>query len=577
MQLIKKLNYIFTSKQKREIVGLFFAILVGSGLELLGVSLVLPVIQGIMNPQEILKIKICGFFYDLCGFTDVKPFIIVLLCSLVLVFLLKNIYLVFMYKDVYKFTFINRKELSNRMLNCYLKQPYLFHVSKNSAELLRNINTDADYFYGVIMASLKLGVEIMVCLALGIYLLIMDKTISLVIIVLMIIMMILFMKVYKKIVYETGKTNRDTMAEMNKWVQQSFGGIKEIKVLNKEKFFLNQYNDVCTVNAKSGYMYHTITYIPKPVMEVVCVTGLIGAIAIKYYLGASINYFVPIISVFAVAAFRLMPSFNRITEYLGEIIYKKSSIEAVYNDLKEIEELSATGNSSDFLKDSKPAKFDKEISIRELSFKYPETDNYVINNISFDIKKNESVAFIGPSGAGKTTLADVILGLLRPQSGDVYVDDVCINEDMNAWHKIIGYIPQSIYLIDDTIRNNIAFGAETIDEEKLKFVVEQAQLKELVDSLEAGLDTEIGEMGVRLSGGQRQRIGIARALYNNPQILVLDEATSALDNDTEAAVMEAIESLHGKITLIIIAHRLSTIESCDTVYEVKDGNIRKDR
>lgn len=256
-------------------------------------------------------------------------------------------------------------------------------------------------------------------------------------------------------------------------------------------------------------------------------------------------------------------------------MFNKPAIDAVYRDLKQIDELENSKVSKDV--NEKTLGLKKSIKIEKLSFKYPDAENFVLQNVNFEIFKNKSTAFIGPSGAGKTTLADIILGALEPTEGCIWADTVNIQEHMNAWHKNLGYIPQSIYLMDDTIRNNIAFGIrnEDIEEDKVWKALEQAQLKEFIQSLDRGLDTEIGEGGVRLSGGQRQRIGIARALYNDPEVLVLDEATSALDNETEGAVMEAIDRLSGTKTLIIIAHRLTTIKNCDIIYEVKNGGIKE--
>ncbi len=246
-------------------------------------------------------------------------------------------------------------------------------------------------------------------------------------------------------------------------------------------------------------------------------------------------------------------------------------------DLMEVNELNA--RKKELEKQDISMDFHDKIEIRDLSFKYPGTDKYVLQNLNLAISKKSSVAFIGQSGAGKTTLADIVMGLLEPTEGGAYVDNVSIFDNLDGWHKVIGYIPQSIYLMDDSIRNNIAFGVDEdeIDEEKLNYAVEQAQLVDMVKGLPEGLSTQIGELGIKLSGGQRQRIGIARALYHSPEILVLDEATSALDNETEKAVMEAIESLHGKMTLIIIAHRLSTIKDCDFVYEIGDGKAVQKR
>lgn len=571
MDVVKKLNYIFTKRQKIEIFWLFLVICIGSALELLGVSVILPVIDGIMAPDELLQNPVYAWIYDYMNFTSVKPLIIILLSTLIIVYFVKNAFLIFMYNQQYRFIFENQRVLAARMAKCYISQPYLFHVSKSSAELLRNLNEDTGNFFGALQAGIKLLTEVMVCMVLGIYLLIKDKTITICTVLLLGIMLFLSMKVYKKYLLKLGDRNRFYQMNLNKWVQQTFGGIKETKILNREKFFYSNYDEAYRGHARSEYVYHTMLAVPKPVIETICICGLLGAIAIKFWRGADITYFVPIISVFAVAAFRLLPSFNRITEYLGTIMYQKSAINSIYQDLKEIEEL----GEAEWEQDAEVAAlpFTGRITLSGVSFVYPGTDKYILKELELEIPKKSSVAFIGQSGAGKTTLADIILGLLEPSQGSVLVDDRDIFSNLDGWHRVIGYIPQTIYLMDDTIRNNIAFGEErsAVDERRLQYAVEQAQLTEMVGELEEGLNTQIGEGGIRLSGGQRQRIGIARALYHNPEVLVLDEATSALDNETEKAVMEAIEALHGKMTLIIIAHRLTTIKDCDFIYEIVDG------
>ena len=572
MDVVRKLNYIFNTKQKVEIFWLFVIICIGSGLELMGVSVILPIINGIMAPDKMLEEPVYIWIYEKFHMTSVRPLIMLLLVSLIVVYVIKNAFLIYMYNKQYKFIFENQRVLADRMVKCYMSQPYLFHVSKNSAELLRNINEDTGNFFGALQAGIKLLTELMVCLVLGVYLLIKDKTITISVVCLLAIMLWLSVKVYKKNLVRMGARNRFYQMSLNKWVQQSFGGIKEVKILNKEKFFYDKYDEAYRGHAKSEYTYHTLLMIPKPIIETMCICGLLGAIAIKFWWrGADITYFVPILSVFAIAAFRLLPSFNRITEYLGTILYQKSAITSIYEDLKEIDELNAQKREKN--KEEKAIQFQNKIEIKDLTFSYPGAEKEVLKDLYLEIRKKSSVAFIGHSGAGKTTLADILMGLLKPAKGDVCVDGVSIFEGLNSWHQIIGYIPQTIYLMDDTIKNNIAFGIEEkeIDPARLKYAVEQAQLSQLIEELEFGLDTKIGEMGVRLSGGQRQRIGIARALYHNPEILVLDEATSALDNETEKAVMDAIETLHGKMTLIIIAHRLSTIKDCDYVYEIGDG------
>ena len=309
-------------------------------------------------------------------------------------------------------------------------------------------------------------------------------------------------------------------------------------------------------------------------METVCICGLLLFMSTRIYLGADMASFVPVMSVFAIAAVRMLPSFNRISGCIGAITFNKASVDAVYNDLKEIEGLRVQFEEDS--KDSVEVTLNDVLSIQNVTFAYPsKPDKVILNNVSIKIPKNSSVAFIGPSGAGKTTLADVILGVLKPQEGRVFCDDMDVYEHLHSWHKIVGYIPQSIFLIDDTVRANVAFGIDEkeINDEKVWEALEEAQLADFVREQKDGLYSRVGDRGVKLSGGQRQRIGIARALYSNPQILVLDEATSALDTDTETAVMEAIDSLAGSKTMIIIAHRLTTIKNCDVVFEVRNGSV----
>lgn len=306
-----------------------------------------------------------------------------------------------------------------------------------------------------------------------------------------------------------------------------------------------------------------------------CVTGLLIVVIVRLLLGVELNGFVSTLSVFAIAAFRMLPSFNRITNSMNTVMFNRTAVDKIYHDLQQAEKYL---NEPGILEDS-GINFENEICLENVSFTYPEAESPILENANLKIQKNKSIAFIGASGAGKTTLADLILGILIPQSGKVSVDGKDIQENMNSWHKKIGYIPQSIYIMDDTLRNNIAFGVKErlIDDNRIWRALEKAQLKEFVETLEGGLDTNIGEGGMRLSGGQKQRVGIARVLYNDPEILVLDEATSALDTETESALMGAIDSFSGEKTLIIIAHRLSTVKNCDTIYKIENCKIVEDK
>ena len=572
--MIKQFRYIFNRKQKAGLLLLLIAIIVGTFLELAGVTAIMPFIDVVMNPETIDRKWYLKIPYESLNFQNTTVFIIFVAVVLIAVYILKNVYLCFMYYAQYRFTYDNRRKVATRMLNAYLKQPYSYHRIHPSSELMRNISTDTERMFDCVLSILQLFTEGCVCVVLVIYLFIMDKSITIGVGAILALFLLTFYRGFKKYLNHVGNENRKYAARITQWLQQSFGGIKEAKILEREDYFLNQFDYNYKKSASYDRKYRFLQVAPRPIMEMVFVAAILAVIIVKLLNGTQSAYFVSTLSVFAIAAFRLMPSINRITNYMSVLMFTKGSVEKVYHDLQEVEQLEK----------NKPAEtadvsleLKKEIQIRNLSFRYPDASENVLENISFTIPKNRSIAFIGPSGAGKTTLADIILGVLEPTEGKICVDGIDIQNCMSAWHKNIGYIPQSIYLMDASIRENVTFGIpeEQIDETCLRRALEEAQMKEFVDSLPEGLDTVIGESGVRLSGGQRQRIGIARALYNDPDVLVLDEATSALDNETEKAVMDAIDRLAGNKTLIIIAHRLTTITNCDVIYEVKDRQIKR--
>lgn len=572
----KKICYIFDKKQKLKAALLFLVIIVGAFVELVGVSAVLPFISAVLNPEQILEAPVLGDLYRILGFRDINEYIVFLGGAIIVIYILKNIYVYIMHSMQYRFTYENQRRLSYKMMDCYMKQPYLFHLDHNSAELSRNINEDTVSFFEAILAGLQLASEGGVCLALLLFLLYEDVSITLGIIALVGGFGFVFMKVFRKRLKAAGKRSRNKQGSTKQAVLEALGGIKEIKVLNREQVFVDNYNEDYKDYAESNRKFKVYGMIPKPVMETISISGLLLIVCVKIALGADAATFIPTISVFAVAAFRMLPSANRMAEYLSRIMFSKPAIDAIYHDLKEIDGLLENRRVTE---DTDEISFQKEIVVKDISFHYPNRERNIFSHANLTIPKNKSVAFIGPSGQGKTTLADIILGLLEPQEGAVLVDGVDIRRGMRAWNRKLGYIPQTISLLDASIRDNILFGIdkERIDEKRLQEALQEAQLKDFVDTLEAGLDTGIGEGGVRLSGGQRQRIGIARALYHNPEVLVLDEATSALDNETEAAVMEAIDYLAGSKTLIIIAHRLSTIQNCDLVYQIDGGEIVQQR
>lgn len=566
-----KLRYIFDRRQKRNLVILYFLIGVGALFELLGVSAVLPLVQLVMEPEIITTNK---WLQKIGGFLNLslaKDYIIVAAVLLIVIYVIKNVYLILMFNMQYRFTYNNQRRIAKRLMECYMSQEYLYHLSKSSAELMRNINTDVPQFFTMVLNVLQLFTELFTCFALVIFLAVQDLFTTICIVIIILFFLLVFYYIFKTYTYRLGMENRVVSAKLHKCMLQSFEGIKETKVFNKEYYFVEQYDETYAASSQIMRKQSLIGVIPKPIIESVCICGLLTVLTVRIYFSGNIENFVPVLSVFAISAFRMLPSFNRITSCMNTISFTKSSVDAVYQDLKEVELLMADFDSDQ--EDSLDIKLQNSLNIESVTFQYPDSDNPVLDQVKFKIPLCTSVALIGPSGAGKTTLVDIIMGLLPPQSGYVMADDIDVWKHLHAWHKILGYIPQTIYLTDDTICKNIAYGEEEIDEEMIWKAIKEAQLEEFIKQLPDGIFTVVGERGVRLSGGQRQRIGIARALYRNPSILILDEATSALDNDTETAVMEAINSLQGKKTILIIAHRLSTIKNCDIIYEVKDGKV----
>lgn len=574
--MLNKLRYIFSHKEKVQLIGILVVVVIGSFMELLGVSVFMPFIQILLDPESIQTNELLNYFYTMFGFTTVEGYLSAIAIMICFVYLFKNIYLTYMQNTMLSFSYKTRMNLATRLLTTYMSQPYTFHLGKNIAELQRNLQYDTNQFMLLVNAALQLLAECAVIGCLGIYLFRTSHSITIVIMVLLAICVGLFFIISKKVSTRLGRENEENNARLYQWINQSLGGIKEVKVLNREGFFVNSYKKVYKRLIKGAKNNEILAAVPKYIVETVCMIGMLIAIIIKMYYGRNdFQAFVVQLSAFAVAAFRLLPSVGKVNAYINSIMYSKSSLDLIYRDLKEIENCKML----DFKEGNKVEKWSlkDKIELKDIAYHYPDSEKLVLSDVSFSIKRGETVALIGSSGAGKTTLADILLGLLQPVEGKILVDGKNIKDNMDAWHRMLGYIPQTIYLSDDTIRNNIAFGirAEDIDDTAINEALRKAQLYDFVQTLDKGLDTFVGDRGVRLSGGQRQRIGIARALYYNPEILILDEATSALDNDTETAVMEAIESLKGMKTMVIIAHRLTTLKNADVIYEVGDGSISK--
>lgn len=568
--MIHKIRRIFTRKQKVKFLILFVILLVGSLLEFMGVSLILPFVELVMEPeQDSVFLNILGrVFHAESG----RELLFVTGCLLIMVYILKNVYLLGMKYVQLRFVFNNRLELSGRLMRSYMKKPYTFHLEKNSSEMLRSVTADVNNLYDLIMDGIDLISNLLVMSMLAVFLLWMDWMITLVVIGLLGFCSVFYFLLMRGRTENYGKQNQIYNSRMIQAVNQAMGGVKEIKILSREDYFVRAYEENGRQYASSLKRSKLLQVLPRYFIETICVCGILTMVLVKLYLGTEVQELVPQLSVFAVAAFRLLPSVNQVNHLMSNMLFLKPSIDQIYEDLKAAgveKNQKVPGEDYEKLPDA------DAVRVSHVSFRYPGSDTDILSDVSVDLPLGKSIGFIGSSGAGKTTFMDLLLGLLVPDQGAVSYGDCDIRDYGRAWGRKIGYIPQSIYLADDTIRRNVAFGIpdSRIKEDKVWKALEEAQLADYVQGLENGLDTFIGESGVRLSGGQRQRIGIARALYQEPEILVLDEATSALDSGTEHAVMEAVEHLRGSCTLLMIAHRTSTLQACDRIYRVEGGKL----
>ncbi|KAB2952913.1 ABC transporter ATP-binding protein [Heliorestis acidaminivorans] len=580
MEIIKKLNDLLDRQEKKQYILLFLLMLISAGLEVFGLSMIIPFINLVINPSYMEEQPFVYQLYELLNFESYQAFLITATFALLSIFIFKNFFLYSMYSFKYRLTNNQQAIIASRLYSTYLKRPYTFFLNRNSAELLRNTNEEVGLaFTRVIQPFLILATETLVLLAIAFLLLTIEPAITATAILVLGTFVFLFFTFQRKKMNQLAQEQRNLRKEKVKWLKQGFEGGKEIKVNGKEKFFIEAFQNQAIPFAQINRYFQVIREVPKLFIESLVVVTILLITALVILQGDTSQSLLPTLALYSMAAFRLMPSIQKIAGSMTQIKNGMPSLETIHSELVELEDEKKEKSESNLsiAKAKKPTnnKFCQAIELKNIYFRYPNVKEYNINNVSLTIPLGKSVAFIGPSGAGKTTLVDIILGLLQPEKGQVRIDGMDIHQNLAQWQQKIGYIPQSIYLSDDTIRNNVAFGfeVEQIDDEALWQALDGAQLKSFVEKLPLGLDTIVGERGVRLSGGQRQRIGIARALYHNPEILFLDEATSSLDSETEKGVMEAIEGLRGEKTLIIIAHRLSTIEHCDLVYEIRDGQL----
>ncbi|GFH88841.1 protein glycosylation K [Lachnospiraceae bacterium] len=579
MKLIKRVIAILTERQRKLLVFMLLMMLVGAGLETAGTSLLIPFITIAMEPDSVFQNEYLKYFYDLMHLTSVNGFLVMLSIVLSAVFVLKNIYLYFMYYVQYRFIYNGQFNTSRSLFKDYVRRPYEFYLDASTPVVMRHIMSDVNGSYNLLLTFLQLFTELFIFAALLVLALVYSPAMTLVMCAVLGIILLANKMILGPILRRFGHEVQTNSALTTKWIMQAVNGMKETKVLNKERYFVEQYeksaDKLNTIQKRQNSMQN----IPRLMIETVCMCGILLVMAVFLSIGNNLNEMITQLGVLAVVAIKLMPSANKLSTYINNIAYYEPSLTAVEDIIIRSHQKDVDTDILFLKKEIEPMDFSKEVKLENITYRYPNTEVNILENASVSIPIGKSIGFIGPSGAGKSTTVDILLGLLEPQKGKVTVDGIDIRTNLPGWYARIGYVPQMIFMLDDTIRNNVAYGVDEkdIDEEQVWYALREAQMDEFVRGLPDGLDTSIGERGVRISGGQRQRLGIARALYTEPEIMIFDEATSALDNDTESAIMEAIERLHGKKTLVIIAHRLTTIEKCDAVYRVEELGFHKER
>lgn len=572
MNVYKRLKQLLNKKQKRTVLLLIILIFFSALLETLSVSVIIPLMTAVIDPDEIFNHQIVADVLNTLNLTisDKDHFIRILIGVTMGVFVIKNLYLLFLYFVQSSFVTKTEAATSVRLYNDYLGRPYEFYLNADVNAMFQTINKDIPHVFELLQESMKLITEIAVSACICIMLFIIDFKMTLSIALIMVVMLGFIVLVLKPKLGGLGQKRVKQQVLTMKWMQQGVFGIKDAKVAHKEDHFLDNFTDAYNKLAGVTRKYTVFNNAPRLVIETVCIVGLLGYMLVCILSGQDMLEMIPTLTAFGLAAVRLMPGVNRISSHLSTIAYYEPSLNFICDNL-DFTNMSAI----DSAKNHERLVLKDKITLNDITFAYPNSEKNIFDKASMEIKKGTSVGVMGPSGAGKTTVIDILLGLLKPASGTVCVDDTNIEDDYAGFLSNVGYIAQNIYMLDASIRDNVAFGVNEKDQDETRIwkVLEQAQMADFIKSLPEGLDTIIGDRGVRLSGGQRQRLGIARALYHDPEILVFDEATSALDTDTESAIMDAINILRGEKTMVIIAHRLNTIANCDQIYKVENGKI----
>jgi len=567
LNFFKKLFYLLPLSKKKQLLVLSFLLLIGMFFEMLGLGLLIPTLTIILNTNLEQDYPFISPYLHLLGNPDQNILIIWGMLFLVLIYFLKSLFLVFLSWKQSKFTSNLQSDLTSKLYEIYLTQDYEFHLIRNSAELIRNVQTEIILFNRAAQALILLSTEIALIIAVILTLIFVEPFGTFVVMVILSISVFIFHLFTKNYLIKWAEKRQILSKKINKILFEGLGGLKDIKLFGREDNFISNYTLTNNMWARINSFQLTISQVPRMYLELLGIIGLATLVITMVIQEKSIQVLLPTLVIFSAGAFKMIPGFNRIMGAIQNVKLTVPVVNVLYKEFKNKKQKTYHNN--------KKLHFKREIDIKNVYFKYLGAKSFSLKNVSINIKIGQTIGFIGESGSGKSTLIDLLLGLINPVKGEIYIDDNNLNKNIRGWQNNIGYVPQSIYLTDNSLRKNIAFGIpeDDINEKAVLKALKLAQLYDFIQNLDKGLNTYVGERGVRLSGGQRQRIAVARALYNDPSILVLDEATSALDSDTESSVIDSISSLKGKKTILIVAHRLSTLKNCDKIYKMDNGKI----
>lgn len=562
----KKIRALLPREQKRALIILSGLLLVGMFLEILGLGMLLPILTILLNPEQLSNVLAHFTFIDLKAF-NYNDVVVFSLFSLFFVYIFKTLFLVFInYKQnvILENTGIS---IQNKLFSNQLYRSYEHHLYRDFSEIIKDVQLEVFFFISFCRSLIIFFVEFALVTAILATILYLEPQGALVIGSIFGVLGFFFLQLSKKKLKVWGEEREVLDGKILKTLTNSLSGIKEVKLFHKEGYFINMLKENNTRKAKISANFQTLSQIPRFYLELITIIGMVVLILVLFYNGIKTTEIVTLLGVFVAAAFRMIPSINRILSALQNIKFYGSTVKKIYDQIIGFNYSKSNLNFKKF-------SFNKEIKLEGIQFSYKEKK--ILNFTNLEIKKGTTIGVVGPSGSGKSTLVDLINGLLKPLKGSVSVDGTNIDEIIKPWQQSLGYVGQEIFLMDDTIKANIAFGVidQEININNIYKALEAAQLSTFIDELKLGINTRVGERGIQLSGGQKQRLGIARALYRNPSILIFDEATASLDHETEKQVMNSIYNLKQNKTMIIIAHRISTLNHCDKVYEVKNGNIK---